>query len=179
MALALPLPRELFIQEITTLLPIKSLGIPYWCRSTNVIVKFDVRIGNFKSLELPDNYRRCNLINLNDCLGCIDHRSDGVMDVYLFNDECSLWRRMYSFKDAGNSGFINSYPMCFTYGGEIVFDGKYSLYDPKSGEIKTVGYKDYGGCVRGFSYTPSLIVLEGMKPLNQLAGRKRPLNAYW
>lgn len=148
-------------------------GNPYW-RQLDFIAKFDVRIGNFKSVKLPNNkHRCCNLINMNNCLGFVDCGSYGVMDVYLFNDECCLWRKMYSFSNAGNYR-LDMFPMCFTYGGEILLNGKYNLYDPKSSEIKTFGCEDNEKYVRGCSYTPSLLVLEGMTPLDRSAGRKRP-----
>lgn len=59
------------------------------------------------------------------------------------------------------------YPMCFRYDGEIVFNGVGNLYDPKSKTIKNIGYRyDH---VHGFSYTPSLVSLEGMKPFRSVS----------
>lgn len=48
------------------------------------------------------------------------------------------------------------------FDGEIVFDQKHKLYDPKSNQ--TNSNFDKRVVVRGFSYSPSMTALEGMKP---------------
>lgn len=58
--------------------------------------------------------------------------------------------------------------MRFMYGGAIVFNGKNSLYDSKSDEIKIRGHPPhYDYFVLCFRYTPSMLAIEGiLKPLH-------------
>ncbi|KAK1376656.1 hypothetical protein POM88_032849 [Heracleum sosnowskyi] len=142
-------------------------GIPYWKIGFGmVLLKFEFTSKEFKLLtvlsRVRPNYR---LVNLNDCLGRIDYLRDGRkgMEVYRYDEECDLWCKMHTI-NVGISDLIISFPISFKFGGEILFDQNHNLYDPKSNQIKS---SDHHGkyVTHGFSYSPSMIVLEGMKPL--------------
>lgn len=155
-------------------------GVCYWTSvdsTSSKILKFEARNNRLTYLDIPCVRGSYSLVNLNDCLARVDYSWDGSgpMDVYTFHEETSLWSKIYTF----NTEMINfeNDITCFKSGGMIVaFDGKYNLYDSKSNEIKSFGSYNgtEGNALYGFSYTPTLVVLEGMKPLH-LLGPKIPL----
>lgn len=147
-------------------------GVCYWeCDSTIQLLKFDATNNAFTYLTVPCVGKDHIFVNLNDCLAGIQYAEvgKGILDVYFFNEECSVWSKMYT-TNIGISDNI-SIKTCFRNGGMIVFHKqhqKYSFFDPKSNEIKGLACgKDcryhFGN---GFSYTPNLVALGGMKSLH-------------
>lgn len=137
-------------------------GVPYWELGENSnILKFDVRVNEFTYLKV--SYECYGLIDLNDSLGLIQYPwLEERADVYCFDEECNIWNKMYTI----NKKISQCISACFKYGGEIVLNRTNELYDPKSGEIKSLVHHEPTRCfVYGFSYTPSLLAVEGMKSL--------------
>lgn len=68
------------------------------------------------------------------------------------------------------SCYLRKLSHCFTYGGQIVFNLEKEVvcYDPKINKIEGLGNKK-GELVNCFSYTASLVYVQGMRPLHQLA----------
>ncbi|WOH11062.1 hypothetical protein DCAR_0830541 [Daucus carota subsp. sativus] len=137
-------------------------GVPYWKDyDGKKIIKFEVRTNRFTSLVNTDPISPYyTLANIYDSLARIDY-SDFI-DVDLFDEEHGVWSKMYGIKDVITRSMMT--PMCFKYGGEIVYVAykeKVNCYDPKSDETKVLlnCEKEHS---RGFSYTPSLLSLDGM-----------------
>ncbi|XP_074341806.1 uncharacterized protein LOC141679196 [Apium graveolens] len=146
--------------------------ICYWKRAGNSskILKFEAKNNQLTYLDIPCVCGSYSLVNLNDCLARIDYAWDGSgpMDVYNFHEESSCRSKIYTFNT--EIAHFRCFLTCFKSGGMIFeFDGKLNLYDPKSNEIKSFGcYNGTNGfALHGFSDTPTLVVLEGMKPLHQ------------
>ncbi|KAK1377788.1 hypothetical protein POM88_024532 [Heracleum sosnowskyi] len=145
-------------------------GIPYWkCLMLTAILKFEARNNEFTCFTVSkDVGKRYNLANLNDCLARIEFsgKTDS-MDVYQYNEENNGWRKMFTVNFTEN--LIISCPTCFKYGGEIIFNGSFYLTDSKSTQIKRLAYQIHRNSgIHGHSYTPSLVVLEGMEPLQSV-----------
>ncbi|KAK1377450.1 hypothetical protein POM88_024194 [Heracleum sosnowskyi] len=140
-------------------------GIPYWKSGSDEIVKFET--GNNKFTKFNFGVRKSmRLLNLNDCLAMLEFTSYGA-DVYQFDEESRERKKMYTINNC-DSIFRCYRPMCFKNGGEIVLviGGKSNLYDPRSEEYKTLCHRpQHKDILRGYSYSPSLLALEGMKPL--------------
>lgn len=152
-------------------------GIPYWkLLWSNGIIKFDVRSNEFSVLESVISERSLpkyaggpyqihgnfSLINMNDHLAPIEY---GVRSshVYRLNEEGKVWSRMYTIYESCLKN-INTTPY---YGGEILYNGKNNLYDPKTNEIRTLANsKERRYSVQGFSYIPSLLSLQGMNTIH-------------
>lgn len=146
-------------------------GISYWKSSVTSckILKFEARNNQLTYLDTSRVLGTYSLVNLNDCLARINYSQDGSgpMDVHTFDEESSLWSKIYTF-NTERTNFQN-FSTCFKSGALIIaFDGKYHLYDFKSNEFKRFGCYNgtEGFALRGFSYTPTLVVLVGMKPLH-------------
>ncbi|KAL8102616.1 hypothetical protein AgCh_027219 [Apium graveolens] len=143
-------------------------GIPYWtCLKLTVILKFEARNNQFTSFTVSRNVgKRYSLVNLNDCLARIEFtvgKTDS-MDVYQHDEENNIWCKMLRVNFTENH--ILSSPTCFKYGGEIVFNGSFYLTDSKAIKIKRLAYeKNINSDIHGYTYTPSLVVLEGMEPI--------------
>lgn len=116
------------------------------------------------------------LVNLNDCLARIEYARVGeeIMDVYY--EECCIWSKIYTT----NIGIYNlkSSELCFRNGGMVVFHikhQKYSFRDLKANETKGLFcsyHRKYIYCFGNeFSYTLSLVALEGMKSLDPSGSR--------
>ncbi|KAK1365212.1 hypothetical protein POM88_040773 [Heracleum sosnowskyi] len=114
---------------------INGLGCPYWTGSRDdVIVKFQVSNEEFLILPIPGCRPFC-LANLNESLALIQYARVGAlrnMTVYHYSEECSNWSKSFTIN------LKEKISMCFKYGGEIVFDRKKKLYDPKSNKIKNL-----------------------------------------
>ncbi|KAL1804721.1 hypothetical protein ACET3Z_027789 [Daucus carota] len=137
-------------------------GVPHWKDyDGRKIIKFEVRTNRFTSLVNTDPISPYyTLANIYDSLARIDY-SDFI-DVDLFDEEHGVWSKMYGIKDVITRSMMT--PMCFKYGGEIVYVAykeNVNCYDPKSDETKVLlnCEKEHS---RGFSYTPSLLSLDGM-----------------
>ncbi|XP_074341821.1 F-box/kelch-repeat protein At3g23880-like [Apium graveolens] len=147
-------------------------GIPYWNQSDEII-KFDAKINEFTYFSVPKRHVHYTLIDLNGCLGWIGYIRLGqyafqLPDVYCFDEKNRIWSKRYIINIiACLSCEPLSYPICFKYGGEIIFDERNILYDLKSGEIKRLC--DPSVYLNGFSYTPSFLSLEGMEPFQEEA----------
>lgn len=150
-------------------------GICYWdsCATSHQVIKFEPKNNELTYFTVP-RFRECyKLVNLNDRLARVEYASVGedIMDVYFFNEECCTWSKIYTT----NIGIydLKSINSCFRNGRMVVFNmkhQKYSLCDLKSNETKGLAcsydkkYTYY--FISGFSYTPSLVALEGMKSLH-------------
>lgn len=155
-------------------------GVPYWTTAqynyedtTTYFLPFKFEVGSneFKCLpkfECEDGFL---LVNLNECISALMYKtysSECSVDVYCLDDSCGVWRKMY------NVGPINCYAEelshCFAYGGQIVFNTEEEVvcYDPKTNQIKGLG-NTKGELIKCYSYKASLVYLEGMKPVHQVA----------
>ncbi|WOH11060.1 hypothetical protein DCAR_0830539 [Daucus carota subsp. sativus] len=142
-------------------------GIPYWKYYDGTkIVNFDVTTNRFRSLvnnntdPMGPYY---NLVNIYDALARIMYSNFTNMLLYvdLYDENRGVWSKMYEIKNVVTRSIKTL--MCFKYGGETVYADRENVncYDPKSDEIKVLVdcKKEY---TQGFSYTPSLLSLDGM-----------------
>lgn len=153
-------------------------GICYWdhCAPavSNQVLKFEPKNNEFTHFTVPCFRKSYKLVNLNDCLARVEYASaDDIMDVYFLGEECCTWSKIYTT----NMGIYDFklIQSCFRNGRMVVlFHRKrreYCFYDPKSNETKGLACsydkKLYMSAFDdGFSYTPSLVALQGMKSLH-------------
>ncbi|KAL1821755.1 hypothetical protein ACET3Z_016624 [Daucus carota] len=139
-------------------------GIPYWTEffGSPGILKFEARTNKFTWLEVTCLAgKRYSLCSVNDCLARIEYSLPGgnSLELYQFNEGRGVWSKMYTINI--RTTFILTIPKCFNYSGEIVFSGCHER-------------------LHRYSYTPSLIILEGMKTSTRhLRDEHRKLRSVW
>lgn len=153
-------------------------GNPYWeFFKISAILKFEATNNEFTYLKVPSGLQNYSLLNFNDCLARIEYGSLKDKDVYIFeeksslyvfDEECSVWSNLYTFNKMLTDYVIEN-SLWFKNGNEIVNN----VYGSMSDVIGSMGYHE-DEFHHGFSYTPSLVAIQGMKPL-KIGGRKRLL----
>lgn len=155
---------------------------PYWCyskylpqmrRKHTALVKFEVQTQKFRLLPEIDyalvrgnNY---DFANVKDSLAIMVYRSESPntsVEVYTLHEKSGVWNKMYTVGSPQRNLNIWSLLQGFKFGGEIVLQSeeKVLCYDPKSDENKGfVGSSDRSHVLECFSYTASLVFLQGMK----------------
>lgn len=154
-------------------------GVPYWNYSGPYeqklrVIKFDAGSKELKLLPELDvsvagsSQPKYLIVNWRECISVLVYEPriwDGLVCVYIFDERCGSWSKMFNFGPMP----VNVHKLlgCFKYGDEIVYDvtGKYMCYNYKTNRNEVLGnwIKESVKC---FNYTPSLIFLEGMKPLH-------------
>ncbi|WOG98826.1 hypothetical protein DCAR_0418171 [Daucus carota subsp. sativus] len=162
-------------------------GNPYWTgyfRSPGIL-KFEARTNRFTCLGLTCVAgKRYSLCSVNDCLARIEYSltRGNCLELYQFNDGRGVWSKMYTINI--KTTYIFTIPKCFNYSGEIVFSGCHEWCDTKLNEVESLeyefGYELGPSRLHRYSYTPSLIILDGMKTSTRhLRDKHRKLRSVW
>lgn len=177
----------LAIPDIFSCLRVRELpditvkGCPYWsaCREDarfypRFEFKFESGSNQFKKFSLPSQIvgiYHYVLVDLKDCLTMMVYSpSPGTLvDVFHLDENSGVWSKTYTFGPI--HCWTGQISQGFKYSGEIVFSSAKMLYDPKTKGIKVIG-DGYWEVHHSFSYTPSLVFLHGMEPLNAQSRRR-------
>lgn len=162
-------------------------GCPYWCYSKylpqmrsecTTLIEYETRTQEFRLLPELDLDLVCgkeyNFVNVKDCLAVMVYKSEilcgvesvnRVVEVYFLQEECGVWNKMYIIGPVQSNLVIWYLVQGFKCGGEIVARSnlKNLCYDPKTGEINFLGCANDTKKLRCFTYTASLVFLQGMK----------------
>lgn len=168
-------------------------GIPYWTYShylqlpgkklrRKFITTFKFVANNNEFRLLPDlntsktRGKRFNIVNIKDSLFGMAYKErcqHSNVDFYSLDDEESpsgVWSKMYSIGPIDLSAPYWGLSQGFKNGGEIlIFKAPvFSFYDPETKDTKDIIKSNCGlGSSRIFSYTPSLVRVQGMELMKQ------------
>lgn len=178
-------------------------GTPYWSyskylsfpgkknrRKSYFGFKFVPQVNEFRLLPHLDTLKlrakNFNLVNIKDRLVGMAYKSvvyaETLVDIYYLDDEedssNAVWSKMYTI---GPIYFGSMYQLsqCFRIGGEVLvrgFCGPFSFYVPKTKETKTIAESRsncFGQC---YSYTPSLVCVQGMESLQSFSTKEGSRN---
>lgn len=120
-----------------------------------------------------DNFSHCkfDLVNIKDGLVGMVYKGncrDSLVDMYSFDTESDIgvWSKMYAIGHLNLRNKYSKLSKCFNCGGEILIvdRGHLCFYDPETTEIKFIRSSQYvlRSC---YSYTPSLVSVEGMESM--------------
>lgn len=166
-------------------------GIPYWTYShylqlpgkklrRKFITTFKFVAENNEFRLLPDlntmktRGKHFDIVNLKDSLVGMAYKErcqDSIVDIYSLDEESpsGVWSKMYSIGPIDLSCSYWSLSQGFKNGGEIlIFKAPiFSFYDPKTKDTKDIK-SNCGLCYSWiFSYTPSLVRVQGMELMKQ------------
>ncbi|XP_074349623.1 F-box/kelch-repeat protein At3g23880-like isoform X1 [Apium graveolens] len=169
--IGLDIPDTFFIRCIMGSTATIVRGCPYWTATTGYdkfVLKFESASNHFKEFMLPSQItstHRYNVVNIKDSLATMAYLQlpGAMVDVFHLDEEYGVWSKTYTLGPIHCC--LATLSQCFKYGDEVVFNIAKLLYDPKTKGVKVIG-DGYWDFVRGYSYTPSLVSLLGMKPLH-------------
>lgn len=145
----------------------------YKVKFTLTALKFEATSNSFKLLTefCSDfsNEERFKVVNMGDLLTLMayEYRITGKLDIYSLDEGngCGgVWSKMYRLGPFEEFWHFRELLQGFKYGDEIVYNANSNIYrfDHKTDTVECISGTEAIACSDCFSYTPSLVFLEGM-----------------